>query len=115
MKYTFDIVGVSPMLHFFNHQYTKQEQSKQTGVSYIGSYKCTLDALLLSLEEVPAKWGWNQDEVVDAVIQFWMNNPDSVRYWSSRLQDAGKDNLLVARIADIQALRSELNSLLGNS
>ena len=46
------------------------------------------------------------------LIQFWLNNSDSITYWKSRLQDAGRDNLLVARLADIQSLRHDFESLL---
>jgi hypothetical protein len=113
MNYSFNIVGVSPILHFFNHQYSNQEKPQQTGVEYIGTYKCTLDSLLESLEEVQTKCGWNQDEVVDSVVRFWVNNPESVLYWRERLSDAGRDSLLVGRVADMNGLRSELESFLG--
>ena len=43
-----------------------------------------------------------------------MNNPDSVQYWNSRLKDAGKDNLLVARVGDIKSLRKSFELLLNN-
>ncbi|MGB3652439.1 MAG: hypothetical protein WBA41_14645 [Rivularia sp. (in: cyanobacteria)] len=114
MKYTFDIVGVSPILHFFTHQ-QHQENSHSQGVEYLVSHKCTLDAFLETVEPVPSKWGWNMDEVVDTVIKFWMNNSDSISYWKSRLTDAGNDNILVARVADMKALKSEFNSLLGEA
>ncbi|MBW4477054.1 MAG: hypothetical protein KME54_09295 [Tolypothrix brevis GSE-NOS-MK-07-07A] len=114
MKYSFDIVGVSPVLQFFNHQQICQQPQHQ-GVEYIGTHKCTLDALIESVEPVPSKWNWDLDQVVDTVIQFWLNNSDSIGYWKSRLTDAGRDNLLVSRIADIKALQSEFESLLGKN
>ncbi|MBW4563758.1 MAG: hypothetical protein KME32_21955 [Mojavia pulchra JT2-VF2] len=107
MKYTFDIIGVSPVLQYFNHQ------PQQKGVEYLGTPTCTLDAFLESVETVPAKWNWNLDQVVDTVIQFWLNNAESIRYWKTRLSDAGKDNLIVARVADFTALQAEFESLLG--
>ncbi|MCM0592550.1 MAG: hypothetical protein HEQ35_27145 [Gloeotrichia echinulata IR180] len=113
MKYTFDLVGVSPVLHFFNHQQQSWEKPQQQGVEYLGTQTCTLDAFIESVETVPAQWGWNLDQVVDTVIQFWLNNSDSIRYWKHRLNDAGKDNLLVARVADFNALQAEFESLLG--
>ena len=113
MKYTFDIVGVSTILHFFNHQQKKEENPQSQGVEYLGTHKCTLDAFLETVEPVPSKWRWNMDEVVATVIQFWMNNSESIGYWKSRLTDAGNNNLLVARVADMKALKSEFNSLLG--
>jgi hypothetical protein len=41
-----------------------------------------------------------------------MNNAESINYWKSRLQDAGHDSLLVARVADMNYLPGELESLL---
>jgi plasmid maintenance system antidote protein VapI len=110
MKYTFDIVGISSVLHFFSQQ---SEQEQNQGVEYLGSHICTLDAFIESVEPVPAKWGWEMDQVVDTVIQFWLNNSESINYWKARLNDAGRDNLLVARLADVKALRFEFESLLG--
>ncbi|WP_392531574.1 hypothetical protein [Nostoc sp. C117] len=114
MKYTFDIVGVSPLLQFFNHQQNSLQKPPYQGVEYLGMHTCTLDTFLESVESVPAKRGWNLDQVVDTVIQFWLNNSESIRYWKVSLSDAGKDNLLVTRLADITALQAEFESLLDN-
>ncbi|SRR5579883_890045 len=113
MRYSFDIVGVSPVLQFFDHQQQNLQKRQLLGVEYIGTHKCTLDSVIKSVEPVPLKWGWDLDEVLSTVIEFWMNNSESVDYWKSRLIDAGNNNLLVARVADIKALRAELDSLLG--
>lgn len=115
MKYTFELLGLSPVLDFFNHQQTLVEKRPSGGVEYLGSYQCTLDAFLESVETVPPKLGWNMDEVVDTVIQFWMNHSDCVQYWKERLKDAGKENLLVARVADIQSLQAEFEFLLNKN
>lgn len=56
MKYTFDIVGVSPVLHFFDHQQQSISQPQHQGIEYLGTHTCTLDAFLKSVEIVPAKW-----------------------------------------------------------
>ena len=79
---------------------------------YFTQARTAIDTFLESVESVPAKWNWNLDQVVDIVIQFWLKNSDSIRYWKVRLSDAGKDNLLVARLADITALQAEFESLL---
>ncbi|OUL36695.1 hypothetical protein BV372_06245 [Nostoc sp. T09] len=115
MKYTFDLVGVSPVLQFFNHQQQNLTKPQHEGVEYLGTHICTLDAFLESIETVPAKWDWNLDQVVDTVIQFWLNNSESINYWKRRLTDAGRDNLLVARVADFTALQAEFESLLGEN
>ncbi|WP_413174122.1 hypothetical protein [Anabaena azotica] len=115
MKYAFDIVGVSPVLYFFNHQQQNWQKNQPQGVEYLGTPICTLDAFLESLESVSSSGSWNFDQVVDTVIQFWLNNAESVQYWKARLKDAGKDNVLVARVADIKALQAEFESLLGKN
>ena len=112
MKYTFDLVGVSPVLQFFNHQQQNQKQPQHQGVEYLGTHICTLDAFLASVETIPENWGWNVDQVVETVIKFWLNNSESINYWKRRLTDAGRDNLIVARVADFTALQAEFESLL---
>ncbi|MBG0743686.1 hypothetical protein FLX35_10190 [Cylindrospermopsis raciborskii LB2897] len=118
MSYTFDIIGVSPVLHFFNHQQRSLQRSligpQNQQVEYLGTQICTLDEFLQSVESVVNIKSWNLDEVINTVIQFWLNNPDTIQYWKARLKDAGKDNLLVARLADIRALQAEFESLLGH-
>lgn len=115
MKYIFDIVGVSPVLQFFNHQQQGLQEPLQEGIEYLGTQRCTLDAFLESVESVPTKQDWNLDQVVDTVIQFWLNNSERVGYWKARLSDAGADNLLVARVADIKALQAQFELLLGKN
>ena len=112
MKYTFELLGISPVLDFFTHQQKLLQQPPSAGIEYLGSYECKLDAFLESVETVPPKQGWNMDEVVDTVIQFWVNHSEPIRYWKARLNDAGHDNLLVARVADIRSLKAEFESLL---
>ncbi|WP_353930353.1 hypothetical protein WJM97_19015 [Okeanomitos corallinicola TIOX110] len=115
MKYTFDIVGVSPVLHFFNHEQENLQKPQSQGVEYLGTQICTLDAFLASVESVPDTGNWHLDKVVDTVIEFWLNNAETIQYWKTRLQDAGEDNLLVARLADIKSLQAEFESLLGKN
>lgn len=109
--YTFNIVGVSPVLSFFNQQQELLQKSLGTGVEYVSSFECTLDALIHSVETVSSQHAWHMDEVVDTVVSFWLKNSDMVYHWKDRLQDAGKDSLLVSRIADIDALKTEFELL----
>ncbi|MBD1849061.1 hypothetical protein [Leptolyngbya sp. FACHB-711] len=114
MEYTFEIIGVSPVLYFFNHQLQSQENriDLTERAAYFGSYHCTLDAFLESVESLPMRQNWNLDRVVDTVVQFWLNNAEQVNRWKKRLAEAGSENLLVGRLADLEALRSEFESLL---
>lgn len=111
MKYTFDLLGVSPILSFFNQQQGLEEESRP-GVEYIGNHKCTLDAFVDAVEKISPHRGWEVDRVVDTVLSFWLNNSDSIQYWQRRLQDAGHENLLVARVADVKSLQATFESLL---
>lgn len=111
MEYSFQLIGVSPVLSFFNLQY-EQEQQVYRGAEYLGAYHCTLDAFLNSIEDLPGRRGWNVDRVVDSVISFWLHNEDQISRWKRRLEDARGDNLLVARIADLDALKVEFEALL---
>ena len=112
MTYTFEILGVSPTLAFFNQQQELLQQ-QPFGVEYLANRKCTLDGFVASVETVSPGRGWDVDRVVDTVITFWMNNSESVQYWKRRLQDAGSENLLVARVGDIKSLQAAFESLLG--
>lgn len=112
MAYTFEILGVSPILYFFNQQQEVIQTKPQIAVEYLSSYQCTLDALLESAESVGCKHGWDLEGVVQTMIDFWVKNSDTVRYWKSRLEDAGKENLLVSRVADMKGLQTEFELLL---
>ncbi len=112
MNYTFEILGVSPTLSFFNQQQELLQQQHSVGVEYLGNHKCTLDSFVASVESVSPHRGWDVDRVVDSVISFWMNNSESINYWKCRLQDAGSENLLVARVGDIKSLQAAFESLL---
>jgi hypothetical protein len=46
------------------------------------------------------------------MIDFWMHNSDRIQYWKKRLADAGNENLLIGRVADIKGLRAKFDSLL---
>lgn len=112
MAFTFDLLGVSPLLDFFSHQQEQQQLSSNSGVEYLGARKCTLDAFIASVETVTPRQGWQLDEAVDTVVHFWLNNIDSVQHWKQRLHDAGRQNLIVARLAELNALRAEFDRLL---
>ncbi|MBL1175723.1 hypothetical protein [Pantanalinema sp. GBBB05] len=112
MAYTFEILGVAPVLEFFNHQQTLLHHPPRQAVNYLGAYRCTLDALIQSVETVPPHSGWHLDQAIQTVIDFWMRNTDSVHHWRKRLDDAGAQNLLVSRLSTFEALRSEFDLLL---
>ncbi|MDJ0557455.1 MAG: hypothetical protein QNJ68_24005 [Microcoleaceae cyanobacterium MO_207.B10] len=113
MKYSFELLGISPILSFFNQQQKLQEQQNTT-VEYLGNRKCTLDVFVDSVENVSAYRGWNVDKVVETVINFWMKNSDSIQYWNSRLKNTGEEYLLIARVGDINSLRNYFELLLKN-
>lgn len=109
MEYSFELIGVSSVLSFFNQQ---QAMRQRTGAEYLGAYACTLDAFIASVEDMPVQRQWNLDRVVDSVINFWLNNAEQISHWKERLNDAGAENLLVARVSDLDSLKAEFESLL---
>ncbi|MDX2228407.1 MAG: hypothetical protein NW220_02125 [Leptolyngbyaceae cyanobacterium bins.349] len=111
MAFTFELLGVSPVLEFFNHQHEQSNRQPPTGVEYLGAYQCTLDAFIQSVEMVSPKRGWELDQVVDTVVNFWLHNVDTIAHWKHRLEDAGTENLVVARLADLRSLKAEFEQL----
>lgn len=106
--YLFNIVGVASVLHFFNHEQAQKAQSQTSGVAYIASYSCSLDAVMQSVENTRFQPGWQQEDILQSVLDFWLANLDSVTHWQQRLQDAGSDTLLISRVADPTSLLKEL-------
>jgi hypothetical protein len=111
MEYTFEIIGTQPILAFFNYQQTI-EHHPQRSTAYVGSYQCRLDALIEATQTIPHKPNWNWDRVVEIMVQFWVQNEDRIQQWKQELDSLGNDGLIVARVANIKLLRSELEQLL---
>ncbi len=112
MPYTFDIVGVSPVLNFMGYQ-QQVGQAKKPSKAYLGSSQCTLDAFMRSADFLPQRPAWNWDEVMAEMVNFWLVNEERVRFWKTELAIAGEQNLLVACVANVEALRGELERLWG--
>lgn len=113
MSYSFDIIGVAPVLTLFNYQ-QQVEQNPKGGKTYLGSHTCTLDSFIQSTQIIPYKPDWDWDEVVTTIINFWLNHEENIRYWKAELETVGQENLLVARVTNVNALRWEFESLLDN-
>lgn len=113
MNYSFDIIGVAPILQFFNHQ-QQVENTPKRSKAYLGSYWCTLDGFIESTKLVHQRPDWNWDEVVSSIVNFWLTHDDSIRHWKTELETADKDSLIVARVADFRFMRSELEQLFDN-
>ncbi|MBR8829262.1 MAG: hypothetical protein DSM107014_15420 [Gomphosphaeria aponina SAG 52.96 = DSM 107014] len=111
MFYTFDIIGVAPVLNFFYYQ-QQLEINPQRSKAYLGSYQCSLDSLIQSTELIPQKPNWEWDRVIDTIVKFWLTHEESIRNWKHELETLGEENLLVARVANVESLRTEFESLL---
>ena len=112
MNYSFNIIGVSPLLSFFHYQLDTQQSHDYSGAEYIGTHRCTLDAFLESIDTLPQKRGWDLDKAVDTVINFWLHHGPQIKRWQQRLDDAGTESVIVGRLATTRSLRLELESLL---
>ncbi len=112
MSYNFEIIGITPVLTFFNYQ-QQLETDPLRSKAYIGSYFCTLDAFIESTQMIPQKPQWNWEEVTKTMIDFWLNHEDSIKQWKHELDNAQNNNLIVARVANVEALRQEFEHLFG--
>ncbi len=110
MSYNFEIIGITPVLTFFNHQQQVANNRDRSKV-YLGSYQCTLDAFIESTNLIPEKPLWDWDEVIETTIDFWLQHEEDIRYWKQELKQTSQDNLLIARVANIEILRQELEQL----
>ncbi|GAB4217948.1 MAG: hypothetical protein OHK0012_24580 [Synechococcales cyanobacterium] len=112
MHYSFEILGVLPILQFFHYQTQVIPARHFLGAEYLGSSHCTLDAFLGSLESSVQKRGWDLDAVTNAVVEFWVHNQEGIGRWQRRLRDAGHQSLVVARVSHPQGLQQEFDYLL---
>ena len=109
MSYTFEIVGVAPVWNFFTHQQRVEGNPKRSR-AYLGSYRCTLDGFIAATDTIHQKPDWDWDAVVDQMVAFWVRHGEDVNRWREVWQKATEDSLIVARVANFQALRQELET-----
>jgi len=111
MTYTFDIIGITPIAQFvqFQHQFAKQTNRSKT---YLGSYECSLDGLIQATKMIPYKPDWDWDQVLEEMVNFWIKSEETVQHWKQQLQQVQQESLLVARVANSDALRQEFEGLL---
>jgi hypothetical protein len=111
MGFAFEILGVSPVLEFFSYEQTLCQQQSAGSVAYVGSYQCTLDALLASVESIGPERSWDLDPVINAVVSFWLKNDQSIRYWKNQLETTTEQSILVSRIANLKTLQLDFEKL----
>ncbi len=110
MSYNFELIGVSPVLTFFNYQ-QKLEVNPKRSKTYLGSYQCTLDSFIESTQMIPKKPQWDWDKVVQTIIDFWLKQEDSIRHWKVELDKAEGQTLIIARVANLECLRTEFEQV----
>ena len=91
MSYSFDIIGVTPILDFFYYQ-QQVEQNPHRSKAYLGSYKCTLDSFIKSTEMIPEKPDWNWDQVIESIIDFWVFQEETIQTWKQTLENSHQEN-----------------------
>lgn len=111
MSYSFDIVGVTPILDFFYYQ-QQVEQNPHRAKAYLGSYQCTLDSFIKSTEMISQKPDWNWDQVIESIVDFWLHQEETIQTWKQTLENSHQENLIIARVANVKWLRQEFQSLL---
>jgi hypothetical protein len=111
MSYSFDIVGIAPVLQFFDHQ-QRVEKDPNRSKAYLGSYCCTLDAFINATQVVHRKPDWDWDAIVSSMVEFWLSRENDIRHWQYELENAaGDNNLVVGRVVNYNSLRNEFESL----
>ncbi|MBE9140322.1 hypothetical protein IQ254_24510 [Nodosilinea sp. LEGE 07088] len=110
MSYSFDIIGIAPVLQFFNHQ-QRLETKRDRSQAYLGSYCCTLDAFIKATEAVHRKPDWDWDAIVGTIVSFWLSQEKDVSHWRKQFAAVGDQNLLVARVVNYDCLRHEFETL----
>lgn len=110
MSYSFDIIGVSSVVQFFQYQ-QQVEQIRDRSKAYLGSYDCTLDSFINSTEMVLKKPDWDWDAAIGEIVNFWLRHEKRIKRWKLELNEMQGDNLIVGRVANIDCLRSEFESL----
>ncbi len=111
MSYNFDIIGISPVLQFFDQQ-QREEKTPNRSKAYLGSYCCTLDAFIEATQEVHRKPDWDWDAIVNSMVAFWLSRENDIRHWQQELENAtGGNNLVVGRVVNYNSLRNEFESL----
>jgi hypothetical protein len=111
MSFTFEIIDVAPILSFFDYQ-QQIEQNSNRSKAYLGSYQCTLDAFIQATTTIPKQPDWDWDRVVESIVNFWLKNEKSIRYWKEKLESASQESLIIGRVADFDRLRNELEFLI---
>lgn len=111
MSYSFEIIGIAPVLQFFNQQQQLATQA-QLSQAYLGSYCCTLDGFINAAEQVHPKPDWDWDAIVAKMVEFWLSREVDVRHWRAQFSLAeGGGHLIVARVVNYVSLRREFEQL----
>jgi hypothetical protein len=110
MSYSFDLMGVAPILTFFEYQ-QQAEQSPQRGKAYLGSYACTLDSFIQSTQMVPHQPNWDWEAVVKEIVNFWLQHEDKVQACKQELVSSPEETIVVAKVVNFEAMRHEFESL----
>ncbi|HSM80957.1 MAG TPA: hypothetical protein VLS96_04685 [Nodosilinea sp.] len=116
MSYSFDIIGIAPVLQFFTHQ-QQVESRRDRSQAYLGSYCCTLDAFIDATQAVHRKPDWDWDAIVGTIVNFWLNREPDVRHWKQQFAATqsdpklGDQTLIVARVVNYDSLRHEFETL----
>ncbi|MBE9031952.1 hypothetical protein IQ266_19635 [filamentous cyanobacterium LEGE 11480] len=106
--FTYEIIGISPTWHYIQLQHDQQD----TNTTYIANQEYHLKTLIETIENMGHKRPRDQERMINAVYEFWVEHLESVKYWRTRLAEVGSDNVLISRFRIAENLRNELEALL---
>ncbi|MEM7648251.1 MAG: hypothetical protein AAF283_03695, partial [Cyanobacteria bacterium P01_A01_bin.70] len=70
---------------------------------------------IAATQTIQHKPAWDWDAIAAQMVNFWLQDGDRVSRWKIELQKAEETSLIVGRVANFSNLRSEFETLLGES
>lgn len=111
MAFVFEILGIAPVIKLLQEQ---EICVREQEIEYLGVHHCTLDVFVSSVEDISQRRQWQVQPAIDTVVNFWVNNPEKVKYWAHRLDPENWNHLLLARVGKLEGLRTRWEGLFYN-
>ncbi|MDG2991398.1 hypothetical protein L3556_10715 [Candidatus Synechococcus calcipolaris G9] len=111
MAFVFEILGISPVIKLLQEQ---EIYAQEQDIEYLGVHHCTLDTFVSSVEDISQRRHWHVQQAINTVMNFWVNNPEKIKYWAGQLEPENCNHLLLARVGKLEGLRTRWEGLFYN-